>query len=955
MDHIQYLNNADSLISVSLANKLSGRYYTHETIARNGIKKLLQELSYLKFSKQGFKVIDPFGGDGRLICWLIEEWKKSELPSVKWEIHIWDIYQEGLNKAEQSFQEIQEAGIEIDYKIDCLDSFRLALENLETFDLVITNPPWEILKPDRRELSNLNKAEKKEYLKRLKKYDSFLSEEYSMSQPLKKFAGWGTNLSRVGLELCTKIVKKGGYVMVVLPASFLADDQSINLREHLFKNKNVLNIAYYPAEARLFKNADTTSTTLIFSNKSVNGSTIGFDLSIYEKELEIRIQENLVVERDSFKKIGYIVPVNTGPQGLKILEKLSHSFESWGAIEKKEFDELWAGREIDETGSKNWLEDNGEGVKFVKGRMIGRFQIKETPFQSVGKKNWTPPPSTKHERIVWRDVSRPSQKRRLIATIIPGGTVAGNSLGVCYYKDGDKVALRILLGIMSSLCFEFQLKTHLATGHVSLSSIRKVHIPDRSDFTKFSQVHDLVEQLLAGDGSKRNTLEAYVSKRVYSLDKKEFEVILNSFSKLTEKEKEELMIEFDNIKSEEFDNKDIEGKTKIPNHKTGNLSELDMLIVNSVPPGGNWKDLPEDIPSNRVKQIRESYLQGKGSRSTYYGRLSPDKPSYTINTYFNRPGNGCHIHYKENRVLSQREAARLQSFPDNFVFYGSQGSINNQIGNAVPPILAYQIALQVSSTIAGNGIYVDLFSGAGGLGLGFKWAGWKPILANDIEKSFLETYSNNVHSNVIVGSISDNKVFEELVERSLELKKQAGDMPFWVLGGPPCQGFSTAGNKRSMKDERNLLFYNYVDYLKRVEPDGFVFENVSGLLSMEKGRVYEKVKEEFKSVMPNLQGFVLNSENFAVPQRRKRVFLIGQKATGEQVPLPPQLTSLGSKKDLFNSYKDCVSVSEALSDLPELSPGQDGSSLSYRYSPKTAYQKLMRGKITPQEYLENFY
>ncbi|HAG7488030.1 TPA: DNA cytosine methyltransferase, partial [Escherichia coli] len=172
----------------------------------------------------------------------------------------------------------------------------------------------------------------------------------------------------------------------------------------------------------------------------------------------------------------------------------------------------------------------------------------------------------------------------------------------------------------------------------------------------------------------------------------------------------------------------------IPNHKAAKLSELDMMIVNSVPPGGNWKNIPLDVPSKRIEQIRDSYAQGKGSRSTYYGRLLPDMPAYTINTYFNRPGNGCHIHYEQDRVLSQREAARLQSFPDDFIFFGGQTAINTQIGNAVPPFLAFLIAKEIEKAIGNTGYYIDLFSGAGGLGLGFKWAGWTPLLANDIEE-----------------------------------------------------------------------------------------------------------------------------------------------------------------------------------------------------------------------------
>ena len=170
-----------------------------------------------------------------------------------------------------------------------------------------------------------------------------------------------------------------------------------------------------------------------------------------------------------------------------------------------------------------------------------------------------------------------------------------------------------------------------------------------------------------------------------------------------------------------------------------------MAIVHSVPPGGNWKNIPLSIPSKRIEQIRESYAQGKGSRSTYYGRLLNNMPSYTMNTYFNRPGNGCHIHYEQNRVLSQREAARLQSFPDSFDFSGSMGAINTQIGNAVPPLLSFQIAEILTKKLGSKGCYIDLFSGAGGLGLGFKWAGWESKLANDIEPKYLETFGRHIH------------------------------------------------------------------------------------------------------------------------------------------------------------------------------------------------------------------
>ena len=126
--------------------------------------------------------------------------------------------------------------------------------------------------------------------------------------------------------------------------------------------------------------------------------------------------------------------------------------------------------------------------------------------------------------------------------------------------------------------------------------------------------------------------------------------------------------------------------TMLYNHITYSLSENDLRMVVSIPAGGNWKNIPLDIPSKRLERIRET-----GGRTTLYGRLRWEKPSYTITTYFNRPGNGAYIHPKDNRVISAREAARLQSFPDDFIFEGTITKKFKQIGNAVPPLLSMEI------------------------------------------------------------------------------------------------------------------------------------------------------------------------------------------------------------------------------------------------------------------------
>ena len=386
--------------------------------------------------------------------------------------------------------------------------------------------------------------------------------------------------------------------------------------------------------------------------------------------------------------------------------------------------------------------------------------------------------------------------------------------------------------------------------------------------------------------------------------------------------------------------------SEIANHVAARLSDLDMRMVKSVPEGGNWKDIPESVPSKRLEQIRESFKRGEGSRSTYYGRLRRCDPAYTISTYFSRPGNGCHVHYEQDRVLTPREAARLQSFPDSFEFLGSQSATNTQIGNAVPPLLAYQLA----GSLGAPGVFVDLFSGAGGMGLGFKWAGWTPVIANDIHATYLSTYAKNVHHNVVVGSIASEDVFATLLDAARQARSSG--RPFWVLGGPPCQGFSTAGNQRSMEDPRNHLAWDYVRFIKKARPDGFVFENVTGLLSMEGGRVFAAMQQAFSSVMPCISSAVLSAERFAIPQRRKRVILVGATKNFRWNP-PSPVTSFQPSTEPGAYLPSAISTQDALDDLPALLPGQDGRSLPYRSVPRTTYQDLMRGRISAAEYLES--
>lgn len=128
------------------------------------------------------------------------------------------------------------------------------------------------------------------------------------------------------------------------------------------------------------------------------------------------------------------------------------------------------------------------------------------------------------------------------------------------------------------------------------------------------------------------------------------------------------------------------GSRRVRQHTAADLSLLDRVAAQTLKPGQNWCDLPADVLPDRFKKIR------RYDATTLLKRLRDDLPTYTITTKFNEATTGAFIHPTQSRTLSLREAARLQSFPDTFVFSGSSAQIRQQIGNAVPPILARALA-----------------------------------------------------------------------------------------------------------------------------------------------------------------------------------------------------------------------------------------------------------------------
>ncbi len=201
---------------------------------------------------------------------------------------------------------------------------------------------------------------------------------------------------------------------------------------------------------------------------------------------------------------------------------------------------------------------------------------------------------------------------------------------------------------------------------------------------------------------------------------------------------------------------------------------------------------------------------------------------------------------------------------------------------------------------------IDLFAGVGGLSYGFsKLSQFNIIAANEIEKDISIAYKLN-HPNVNMLNCDINSLTEEVLEHALDGKKV--DI---VVGGPPCQSYSTLG-KRQLDDRANL-FMQYKRVLKILQPKAFVFENVVGILSMDKGNLFKQVQAEFEDLGYNLKYRVLDAVNFGVPQHRERVILVGFK--GENNFVYPEPTR-------GESLKPYVTLKDAIGDLPALKSGE---------------------------------
>ena len=193
---------------------------------------------------------------------------------------------------------------------------------------------------------------------------------------------------------------------------------------------------------------------------------------------------------------------------------------------------------------------------------------------------------------------------------------------------------------------------------------------------------------------------------------------------------------------------------------------------------------------------------------------------------------------------------------------------------------------------------VSLFSGCGGLDLGFTLAGFTIVYGNDNDPTVWETYQKN-HG-------------LSLDQRSL-LDVQLKDIPDadGIIGGPPCQSWSVAGLMRGVNDKRGKLFYDYLRILEEKKPKFFLIENVPGIMSRTHIKEYNTILSILSSIGYKISDCILDARDYDVPQERKRVFIIGYRQ------------NLGKRFEYPAKRKRRATLRTAIGDLPESTPGID--------------------------------
>lgn len=968
----------------------TGSYYTDISLTLAMVEELIENLSGEELFSKRF--LEPCVGTGNFVyAYLyltsLKKYSKEQYKILLNNIYVSDVNQGALNIYKENLQKFAKClfDIELDEEyfsthiggallVDlnaempsyiCLEDVFPKSVIKEGFDIIATNPPYKNLKAELGQYTSSNEydRDKKRYLL----VGNIISQNFVYSNT------GILNIYKLFVEEITeRYLSPNGICALLIPSSFLSDKTCTKLRTRILNTCEIQSIRLIPESSRHVTSAQALCAVLY--RKGFSTTKIRIDGAFTGEA-----KQGICVD------ICDILDEGIGNAILVLSEKeyeIRRKMRLFPKIKELSYIKNLRG-ELDLTLNKKYITNSQTRYRLYRGRNIGYYclingekteYVEDAFIEKSTKKQYT-----EKIRLVCQQVVNMAKKRRIAFTIVPEGSVLGNSCNfISVLPNSDGVGIYFLLGVLNSSLIDWYFKLTSSNNHINNYEIDDFPIP-----VNFDRKKDIETKVLEYIQTKDDNLLPQIDKLVYEAygmfewndngdDGKKKGADIDRGSLFDNKNcvisslHHDLKFLIPGVTAEDcqavidndatllelsfqkgwigghFEKKVldyIEEKYKkiaakmVLNHTTFKLSALDLEMIKSVPQGGSWKDIPKEVINKSKRLIR---ITETGGRTTLYGRIDYSKPSYTITTYFNRPGNGTYVHPEFERVLSVREAARFQSFPDDYFFCGNKTDMLKQVGNAVPVLLAYCIGQAIKQK-TGCSLSVDLFSGAGGMTLGFKMAGIKAVVANDIEQAACITLKcNSPEIPVICGDIANENIKQKIIDAG----KLAGAEI--ICGGPPCQGFSLAGFRRE-DDPRNQLFRHFVDIVSAINPKIIVFENVEGLLSFKGGEIYHNIIELFADLGYRTEGRLLMANQYGVPQRRKRVIIL---CTRKDLPYEPNdiypnpVTEAPDKQ---------VTAYEVLNDLVHVA-----CSKTAKYVPceLSTIGRFFKRKITAEEYFD---
>ena len=827
-------------------------------------------------------------------------------------------------------------------------------DQIKRFDIVVTNPPYKNLKAERSHYKSSEQYDKDKAL---------YSTIGKIATKNLKYSTNGTlNLYKMFVEeIVDKYLSTSGYCSLLIPSSILTDKSCSTLRKFMFACCKLQSLRLIPEESKyvdasqalcaiqLHKGEENSYTVV---SGSLNGGNTDKSIIAFGDMVDQSSDNSVLVLSQNEYKIRKLMQKHPPLKSLPYITNLRG--------------------ELDLTINKKHITKKLTPFRLLRGRNIGYYKLVETNdvdyveedfIEETAKKKYV-----QKTRLVCQQIANMAKKRRVSFALVPPNVILGNSCNFLSIDENDDgIDEFYLLGILNSPLIDWFFKLSSSNNHINNYEIDSFPIPINTNLS--NTISKAVQSYLcAPDDNLLRRINTLVSEAYGIAD------VTEEKNTILEENTSNLLLDFlndskyiiPNIELEEcreiitgqsslvdisfqkkpdlstFEKKvliALEQKyrgmanNEVLNHTTFKLSDLDLEMIKFVPQGGSWKDIPSKTvcKSKRLTRITQT-----GGRTTLYGRIDYSKPSYTITTYFNRPGNGTYVHPIHERVITVREAARFQTFPDNYCFCGNKTDMLKQVGNAVPVLLAYSIGKSIVEK-TGCHTSVDLFSGAGGMTYGFKLAGINAKISNDFSESACITLKTNCPEiDVFCGDITKEETKQKIIRAGIAA---GADI---ICGGPPCQGFSLAGF-RMTNDPRNELFRHFVDIVSGVNPKVIVFENVEGILSYQGGETYKNIIQLFSELGYNCEGRKLLANQYGVPQKRKRVIILCVRKDLEILP-----------KDLYPEFitpneDRQISAFETIADLESLDC-TTGVKYTSKYS--SPLIKFFKNELTASKYFD---